>query len=83
MYALPPGDLRRKLKSTNSIEHEHGEMQRRTKVVRIFPNERSLLRLGTALAIERNEQWMERRYLNPEEIKLIHGVDADSSKKTA
>jgi transposase-like protein len=46
-------------------------MQRRTKVVRIFPNDASLLRLGTALAIERNEQWLERRYLNPEEITLI------------
>jgi transposase-like protein len=32
-------------------------------VVRIFPNEASLVRLVTALAIERNEQWMERRYL--------------------
>jgi len=32
--------------------------------VRIFPNEASLLRLATALAAERNEQWLERRYLN-------------------
>lgn len=71
VYLLPEGDLRRKLRTTNSIEHEHGEMQRRTKVVRIFPNDASLLRLGTALAIERNEQWMERRYLNPEEISRI------------
>jgi transposase-like protein len=32
-------------------------------VVRIFPNEASLLRLSSALAAERNEQWMERRYV--------------------
>jgi transposase-like protein len=31
--------------------------------VRIFPNDASLIRLASALAIERNEQWMERRYL--------------------
>jgi transposase-like protein len=82
VYALPEGDLRRKLRTTNSIEHEHGEMQRRTKVVRIFPNDASLLRLGTALAIERNEQWIERRYLNPEEIKLI-AVTTPATRKTA
>ncbi len=57
-------------------------MQRRTKVVRIFPNDASLLRLGTALAIERNEQWMEWRYLNPEEIKLIT-VTMPTARKTA
>ena len=68
VYLLPPGELRRRLRTTNSIEHEHGEMQRRTKVVRIFPNDTSLLRLGTALAIERNDQWLERRYLNAEEL---------------
>ncbi|MGQ0640486.1 MAG: IS256 family transposase [Gemmatimonadaceae bacterium] len=71
VYVLPPGELRRRLRTTNSIEHEHGEMQRRTKVVRIFPNDASLLRLGTALAIERNDQWLERRYLKPEELALI------------
>jgi len=71
VYVLPPGELRRRLRTTNSIEHEHGEMQRRTKVVRIFPNEASLLRLGTALAIERNDQWLERRYLNPKELAQI------------
>ncbi len=38
-------------------------MRRRTRVVRIFPNEASLLRLSSALAAERNEQWMERRYV--------------------
>ena len=27
--------------------------------------------MGTALAIERNDQWLERRYLNPEELTMI------------
>jgi putative transposase len=71
VYLLPAGELHRRLRTTNSIEHEHGEMQRRTKVVRIFPNDASLLRLGTALALERNDQWLERRYLNAEELALI------------
>lgn len=80
VYLLPAGALRRRLRTTNSIEHEHGEMQRRTRVVRIFPNDASLLRLGTALAIERNDHWLERRYLNAEELALIPDPHARITK---
>jgi transposase-like protein len=62
-FVLPAGVHRTRLRTTNSIEHDHAEIRRRTRVVRIFPNEASLVRLSSALAIERNEQWMERRYL--------------------
>jgi len=54
---------RRLLKTTNSMEHDHAEVRRRSRVVRIFPNEASLIRLLGALAIERNQQWLERRYM--------------------
>lgn len=53
---------RLRLRSTNSVEHDHADVRRRTRVVRIFPNDASLVRLASALAMERNEQWMERRY---------------------
>jgi putative transposase len=66
-FILPAGVHRLRLRTTNSIEHDHAEIRRRTRVVRIFPNEASLVRLVTALAIERNEQWMERRYLTMSE----------------
>jgi putative transposase len=52
-----------RLRTTNAVEHDHAEMRRRTRVVRIFPNDASLLRLSTALATDRNEQWATRRYL--------------------
>jgi putative transposase len=61
-YDLPAGVHRLRLRSTNSVEHDHADIRRRTRVVRIFPNDASLLRLASALAMERNEQWMERRY---------------------
>lgn len=54
---------RLRLRTTNAVEHDHAEMRRRTRVVRIFPNDASLLRLSTALAMNRNEQWASRRYL--------------------
>jgi len=69
VFELPTPELRRRLRSTNSIEHDHAEVRRRTRVIRIFPNEASLLRLGSALAIERNEQWLERRYFSPSEVQ--------------
>lgn len=61
-YDLPAGVHRLRLRSTNSVEHDHADIRRRTRVVRIFPNDASLVRLASALAIERNEKWMERRY---------------------
>jgi putative transposase len=61
-YDLPAGVHRLRLRSTNSVEHDHADIRRRTRVVRIFPNDASLVRLASALAMERNEQWMERRY---------------------
>lgn len=37
VFELPTAELRRRLRSTNSIEHDHAEMRRRTRVIRIFP----------------------------------------------
>lgn len=62
-YALPEAEARRRLRTTNAIEHDHAEVRRRTRVIRIFPNAASFLRLATALASERNQQWAARRYL--------------------
>jgi putative transposase len=69
------GAIRRRLSSTNSIELDHAAVRRRTRVIRIFPNEASLLRLGTALAMDRNDLWCLRRYFNPEdnEVYLVEG----------
>jgi putative transposase len=63
VYALCEADGRKRLATTNSIEHDHMAVRRRTRVIRVFPNEASFLRLASALASERNEQWMVRRYV--------------------
>lgn len=58
------------LKSTNMLERFNEEIKRRTRVVRIFPNESSCLRLIRALAAETHEDWLEAsRYLNMELLK--------------
>jgi len=58
------------LKSTNLLERLNQELKRRTHVIRIFPNERSCLRLVRALAVETHENWIEAiRYLNMDLLK--------------
>ena len=44
--------------------------KRRTQVIRIFPNEESVLRLIRALAVEIHEDWIEaQRFLNMEMLR--------------
>lgn len=53
------------MKSTNLLERMNEEVKRRTRVIRIFPNEQSCLRLIRALGVEIHEGWLEdSRYLN-------------------
>jgi putative transposase len=63
-YTFPP-DHWRKLRSTNPLERLNREIGRRTDVVGIFPDDRSLIRLATMLCIEQNDEWLVgRRYLS-------------------
>lgn len=64
-YALPEPAARRRLRTTNALEREHEEIRRRTRVIRIFPNEASYLRLATALAADRSDGWAKHRYMIP------------------
>ena len=58
------------MKSTNMLERFNEEIRRRTRVVRIFPNRESCLRLIRALAVETHEGWLEaNRYLNMDLLK--------------
>lgn len=64
-YVLPEAAARRRLRTTNSLERQHEEIRRRTRVVRIFPNEASYLRLVTTLTLACNDGWAKRRYVIP------------------
>lgn len=63
-----PAKYRRRMKSTNMQERLIQEVRRRERVIRIFPNEDSALRLVGALLAEINEEWQERRYLDMAEF---------------
>ena len=63
-YRLPR-QHHKHVKSTNMLERLNEELRRRTRVVRIFPNAASCLRLVRALCAETHEAWLEdNRYLN-------------------
>jgi transposase-like protein len=60
-----PRQHHKHVKSTNLLERVNEEIKRRTRVVRIFPNEQSCLRLVRALCAEIHETWLEdNRHIN-------------------
>lgn len=63
-----PAKYRRRLKSTNMQERLIQEIRRRERVIRIFPNADSALRLIGALLAEIHEEWQARRYLEMSEF---------------
>jgi putative transposase len=70
-YAFP-SDHWTKLRSTNPLERVNREIGRRTDVVGIFPNDRSLIRLAASLVIEQNDEWLVgRRYLSQHTLAAL------------
>jgi transposase-like protein len=60
-----PEPYRRRLRTTNAVERLNEEIRRRERVIRIFPNRESTIRLLGALLMEQDEQWSTgRRYLD-------------------
>ena len=67
VYYLPFSH-RRKMKSTNMLERLNQELKRRSRVIRIFPNVASCLRVLGTLFTEQSEEWETgRRYLKMQE----------------
>jgi len=52
-----PLEHRRFIRTTNSLERINKEIRRRTRVVGVFPNEASCLRLISAILMEISEDW--------------------------
>src|SRR2546426_3522786 len=67
-----PADHWAKLRSTNPLERVNREIGRRTDVVGIFPNDRSLIRLAASVVIEQNDEWLAgRRHLSNHSLEAI------------
>jgi transposase-like protein len=56
VFALPK-EHRVRLRTSNLAERVNQEIKRRTRVARIFPNPKSLLRLITAILADISDHW--------------------------
>jgi transposase-like protein len=65
VYALPP-EHRKRMRTSNGAERVNQELKRRTRVIRVFPNTKSLLRLVSAILNDIDDKWETSRqdYLN-------------------
>ena len=58
-YLAFPREHHSSICSTNATERVNAEVDRRAKVVGIFPNSASLLRLATAVLQEQHDEWQD------------------------
>jgi transposase-like protein len=78
-----PSSHHRLIRSTNGLERLFEEVKRRTRVVRIFPNESSAANLSTAVALRASEDWALRRYLDMEPYRAWKEIkEAGKTKPT-
>lgn len=62
---LLPEKYRKRLRTTNGMERLNEEIRRRERVIRIFPNRESVIRLVGALLMEIDEKWASgKKYLD-------------------
>jgi putative transposase len=70
-YLSFPGSHHARIRSTNMLERLFKEVKRRTKVVGIFPNERSASILATEIALRSSEEWALKRYLTMDAFEAV------------
>jgi len=75
-----PERYRQRLRTTNAQERLNEEIRRRERVIRIFPNRDSVIRLLGALLLEIHEKWTTgTRYLDMEEYEAWSAKRADTA----
>jgi putative transposase len=79
-YAMP-AEHWPKLRSTNPLERFNREIGRRTDVVGIFPDDASLIRLVSMLAIEANDEWLVGRcYMSKGSMDLLSAPRTETTR---
>ena len=83
-YLAFPAEHWRSISSTNALERVNAELARRARVVGIFPNSASLLRLSTAVLQEQHDEWQDGKRAFPDHSmqRLIHGTTVTTNLLT-
>jgi putative transposase len=80
-YAFP-AEHWPKLRSTNPLERFNREIGRRTDVVGIFPDDASLIRLVSMLAIEANDEWLvSRGYISLQSMEPLFQLPIQANER--
>ncbi len=73
-YLAFPLEHHSSISSTNAIERVNAEVDRRAKVVGIFPNADALLRLATAVLQEQHDEWQDgKRHFSQASLMQLRG----------
>jgi putative transposase len=70
-YTTFPSSHHKYIRTTNGLERLFREVKRRTRVVGVFPNERSAESLATVVMLRVSEDWALRRYLNMDPLQAL------------
>ena len=68
---FPQGHWKR-LRTNNVQERANREIKRRSRVVQVFPSEKSLLRLAGAVMCDQDEAWSEARYFSAAKMAELY-----------
>ncbi len=71
VYFGYPGSHHARLRTTNMLKRLFREVKRRTRVVGVFPNERSAATLATEIALRSSEEWALKRYLTMDALEAM------------
>nr|GEU28427.1 response regulator GacA, putative [Tanacetum cinerariifolium] len=67
-----PKAHRTQIHSTNPLERLNAEVERRTNVIRILPNDGAIIRFVGAMMLEQNNEWsLQRRYMQLEGLQSL------------
>jgi putative transposase len=70
-YMRFPGSHHIFIRSTNGLERLFREVKRRTRVVGVFPGEKSAVSLSTTVMLRATEDWALRKYMDMEPLKAM------------
>ncbi len=79
-YLSYPGSHHTRIRTTNMLERLFEEVKRRTRVVGVFPNEKSASTLATEIALRSSEQWALKRYLTMDALEAVEKPNPQLSR---
>jgi transposase-like protein len=80
VYLRYPGSHHARLRTTNMLERLFKEVKRRTKVIRVFPNETSATSLATEITLRSSEEWALKRYLTMDALETVEKPNPQHSR---